>query len=703
MSRAYLNGVPLPGIEPVGWSFTAGTMPYMRSFEMLESHAKKAAFPHKNAVLKFTSTDLGTGVSTTVRIQKLYIVSIRSGSTPHTRRVVVADRRWLWLRKHIARSYNVRRRSGVTRLKTQGEGKGSVHQTVDDITYNEWSLTPEKKAWRPEEILADILKTLAPDDFEIITTAVAAQRLTIEGLELHDNGSYALYRALKFTPGLKCWVDKTGRVKITEKIDGSEVLMFKNAGPKMVGAGYPAMMDNSFSRPKKVHVLFTRAFELRFDFVEDEDEGSATEVPGSPDKEEPRLENVLPLPDLTLDVKSVRDKKSAYVERVRGTYVEMSDFLDACANDTGNAPPLGLPNLSQTILRKHASRSFGELAGLYGSEYTGAPSLIWRQRIAAIRKSWRIMFRIRKKWKDRIRSVRAQQAAIVDTETGTRGPSLAFMQYLRRPAYRTLAKSKQGENAGAVFQVDGWADNLENGQIAPASVRVSDEDNGVLTVKLFTDPWGESDFLLPGATSTVTTQAAGDLRALFHRLNLDSGFKMAVVLSCVQAAPNDEGRFHKVTLDKTDVQDIVPGHIGVCNGEDWTIQIKASLHVARYRWDDKRKTAIHNVFFKGQREDVKGNEEIDTLMVQPELIKNLARAAAARVYAGLVDRMEGVMGTGLNGNIEPRGYIDMVSHEVGADGSVISRLGAPPDIRAPSIEAFLPEHIRRVIERSVEL
>ena len=90
-------------------------------------------------------------------------------------------------------------------------------------------------------------------------------------------------------------------------------------------------------------------------------------------------------------------------------------------------------------------------------------------------------------------------------------------------------------------------------------------------------------------------------------------------------------------------------------------------------------------------------------MVQPELIKNLARAAAARVYAGLVDRMEGVMGTGLNGNIEPRGYIDMVSHEVGADGSVISRLGAPPDIRAPSIEAFLPEHIRRVIERSVEL
>jgi hypothetical protein len=344
--------------------------------------------------------------------------------------------------------------------------------------------------------------------------------------------------------------------------------------------------------------------------------------------------------------------------------------------------------------------SFGWLARVYGKDSFLAPDLIWRQRIAAIRKSWRIMFRIRRQWKDRIRSVRAYRAAVIDVETGTRAPSEAYMPYIMRPTYRTLSKVKQGEKTDAVFQVDGYADRLDAGQVAPASVRVVDEDNGILTVKLFTDAWGESDFLLPGSTSTVTTQSGGDLRALFHDITLDSGFKMAVVLSCIQASPNDETRLHHETVTPAQAQTFLGGdvEIGECNGPEWTIQIKASLDVARYKWDEDLKGAIHACFFDGKDELAP-----DALMVNRKYIRDLAYAAAARIYARLLDRVEGSMATGINHNVEPLGSIQTVTHSIGPDGAGSTMLSSPPELRGPELFAFLPQSTRRAIQRMVDL
>jgi hypothetical protein len=672
MAKAYLNGAPLTSLESVGWSFTAGPRPYMRSFEMHESHVPGATNPPDDATLTFES-------SSGVKIEKLRIVSVMSGSMPMTRAVLVADRRWIWQRQHIARSYNVRRRTGQTANINNTTNPKIKHK----IAYTEWSLNGGAP-WTPREVLEDILKKIAPGEYDIDDFKISVD---IEGLELYDSATYALNRVLRYMPGAKLWVNREGIIRVTSSIDQSEEQVFKDAGPVMMGTGYPVKMDNSFSRPSKINVLFTRVFELRFDYIEDDDEKQPLTVAKNP-REEPRLENVVPLPDLTLKVPGR--------ELTRGTYIEMSEFLAAIAGSQAQ----GLKDIDQATLRRHACMSFGWLARLYGKDSFLAPDLIWRQRIAAIRKSWRIMFRIRREWKDRIRSVRAYRAAVIDVETGTRAPSEAYMPYIMRPTYRTLAKVHHGEKTDAVYQVNGYADRLEAGQVAPASVRVIDEDNGILTVKLFTDAWGESDFLLPGSTSTVTTQSGGDLRALFHDITLDSGFKMAVVLSCIQASPNDETRLHHETVTPAQAQTFLGGdvEIGECNGPEWTIQIKASLDVARFKWDEDLKPAIHASFFDGETENA-----LDDLMVNRDYIRDLAYAAAARIYGRLLDRVEGSMATGINHNVEPLGSIQTVTHSIGPDGAGSTMLSSPPELRGPELFAFLPQSTRRAIQRMVDL
>jgi hypothetical protein len=660
----------------VGWTLTTGPSAFMRSFEIHKSYVPAATNPPTGGALKFKS------VTGTVEIKGIDIISVMSGSTPMTRSVLVADKRWLWRRKHIARSYNVRRRTGQTaniNPKKAGQ-KSEIPLIKPVITYTEWSLN-NGKPWTPQEVLEDILDTLVPKGYRIGTLA---HQLDIEGLELYDSGTYALNRVLRYMPGAKLWVDINGLVRVTSAIDGSELGAFNGAGPAIVGTGYPVIMDNRFSRPSKINVLFTRVFELRFDYDEDDDEKQPVTEPKNP-REGPRLENVVPLPDLSLEV--------AGRDLTRGTYVEMNEFLKAIKGTQSE----GLKDITQAVLRRHACTSFGWLARLYGKDI-GAPDLVWRQRIGAIRKAWRIMFRIRRQWKDRIRSVRAIRAAVIDIETGTRAPSEAYMPYIMRPTYRTLAKTAQGEKTDAVFQVDGYADRLEDGEVAPASIRVVDEDNGVLTCKLFTDAWGESDFLLPGSTSTVTSQSGGNARALFHQITLDSGFKMAVVLSCIQAAPNDETRLHKETVTPEQAATVLGRPVGICEGPEWTIQIKASLDVARFRWDEDLKESIHRSFFDGET-----GQALDDLMVNRKYIRDLAYASAARIYERMLDRVEGSKGTGLNPAIEPLGSISAVSHTVAEDGSAFSFLSAPPEIRGPELFAFLPQSTRRALERMVEL
>lgn len=682
MAKATLNGVPLLAFGAVGWSLTAGVNPYTRIFEVLKSDLPQILGPGAGDVELVFEPLGGWGFvdplagTSKVTIKKLRITSIHSGSTPKTRGVRLADRRWLWRRQLVARSYNVRRRTGEI---TNISGTDRRPKLKEDITYQYWSMN-EGKPWTALEVLEDVLTALTGGNDDWSISANARRQLEVEGLEIHDQGTYAMLRVLRHLPGLKCFVDYDGKIRIVDGLDLSERGVLLEAGPRIIGAGVPATMDNRYTRPKKINVLFTRVCDLRFDF----DEGVAPATTGPrPGREPRRLENIISVPDLSF---------TAVGRTVsRGTHMEFNEWLDAL--EVIADQPATMPPLSQAILRRHACTSFSRLKMFYGHDINMNQDVVWTQRINALRKDWRIKYRIIREWKDRIRSVRAYQAQVIDVETGARAPSEAHMDYIQRPTYRTLAKNRQ-QNTDSIFQVRGYADLLKNGKVAPASVRVVDEDNGVLTVKLYTDAWGESDFLLPGFTSDTAVQSAGDLRTLFQRITLDSGFKMALVLSCIQASPNNEGRFHKVTVNPNDARKILKQDIGQCWGPEWTILIGAGVETARFQWKDEDAERIENAF-RGE------GEFPEELLHNETYIKEIAHAAAARIYARLLDRAEGSMATGLNGDILPLGTIANVSHQISANGTAFTFLAAPPELRGPDLQSLLPSTTRRAINRMV--
>ena len=111
----------------------------------------------------------------------------------------------------------------------------------------------------------------------------------------------------------------------------------------------------------------------------------------------------------------------------------------------------------------------------------------------------------------------------------------------------------------------------------------------------------------------------------------DLGFKLSVVMTCLQAGPNNQGRFHKVTVEKDEVEKFYDGPVGECAGPDWTIHIGGGLTTARFAWKDEFSEQIKRSFEVG-------GPIPETLLVNRDDVNAVAKAAAGRLYSILLDR-----------------------------------------------------------------
>jgi len=682
---AKLNGVILSALAPVGWTHTIGVAPHIRGFEV---SARTAAEIDERRDDQGVTLEIEPPGRKPYAVEELYILDIQPGSRQDTRKVVVADRRWTFKRKAIARDFNLRRRSGSSQLV--GDARVEIQPTAADVVYASWSVDEDGKPFDLRRALESVLRTLAPNAYRIPDSI--SREILVEGLESAEGGDVALARLLSYAAGLNVWVDRRGVVRVLDTRDQSEKRAIEEGGQVLFDSGAHALVDRSFVRPARVYVHFEREAELRFDCVENE---TAWTIDRNSKRVPRKIENVLPIPDLSLVVggRTVQ----------RGTWVAMDDYLNAIAGQETTTQGASRGPLTHAIIRAHWLGMWSRLMDSYGRDTSGNTDRTWVRRLHAIRTHWRQTFRPLPQWRDKIRSLRAYRSSVIDSETGTRAPAQAWMDYVAKPSVAGLFK-RESQNPNIGRQVAGWAERLANGEPAPALVSVLDEEAGIIRVSLVADPWGEAESLAPGNVAKLPTQkvrgdlskkAVGAAYALLQYIELLATFRVAVVLTAVQAAPNGLGRYHHEEVSPDEAAHALGLPIGDCKGPVADVIISGGIVTARTAWVDDQAAGIEDAFYLGAAFP-------QGLCVNADEVRAQAVAQAAAFYANLLDRREGNFAVAWAPDFEPTGAIASVEHTLAPNGIASTRIVVQGGSEPPNPFAFVPASIQKITRRLVQ-
>jgi hypothetical protein len=720
---ATLAGVPLLADEPVGWEFTQGVRPFIRAFVMDNASAQKVldaskGFQPVQLVIKLPQADPLT-------VKKLYVVGTAAARAPYLTRVIVADGRVLWQRKHVTATYNRRRATGNKFLAADLK-QLAVIPSINDYFYAKYSMKDPLSAaplpWTAYQMIADVFSNVAVEGGYSMAGFDAASALPIESFELDDTGDQAVERALAYVPGQAVWIDSDGVAQLTTRSGAAEAKEFIN--DPIVGPDLVADVDLSDVRPSAVEVYFTVEQEVRFDYIE-----NAIPATGSPNVDPRTLTNVLPLPDpYLIGYKGRADKV------YQGTWVPIDQDLLNAWNDAQNSSlsvsvgSMGatMPNITFDLICK-----FFFWPGGYSAfdEIVFGANPVWQRRWAALQQHYRQTYRIPDRWWDRLKAVYPYRASFVDYVTGARAPSQAYQNYTVVPTIRRIAKKNSDPTRQLAIPQSAWnvtdytygklPDVAPPSQPVPtATVDVVDNDQGIVRVNVHPDVWGDYSRIIPsnvksifGGTNLPTWDPANqaDVTAGFlaSNMQLDTQHAASVVLTCVPASPNNLAQFYKITVTPDQAKTMLPrsvqNRMTENRGPVWRIRVGPGTLTARFAWLDSHSTNIENAFFlsslpgTGTGTPVAAVTWDDTMLTNYDQLKAMAYAAAASIYSGYADRFEGTHVTAFDAVRRPVGRIGRVVQELAPSGAAITQLNAPPDRQGIDVFAMLPESIRRQI------
>lgn len=721
-STAYLDDKPLLNSSTVGWALRTGTQPVMGSFEMIpeDANALFAGGARKSPVTLTITPPNGNAVVVT----NLWILNIAPGPNPFIVSVTVADRRWFWSYAHTLRRLNMRRRVGNKLAIASDRAPQQLNQSIPNFDYWPWSLN-SGASWKPADALRDIMTNsldgvLAKEKqyWGQQANMTLDSRLTsggsglpIEDFQLDDQGDGAVQRLIKYLPEAEVYVDYNGDVVFFSRTGGDEESIYKAILPEIPGGGHAALVSNAALRPSKVNIYFTPEVEVRFDALENanssatgssnHDVDTTTGPTGGSIKVsyQRQLDNVLPSVDYQLTVNGNTIPM--------GTYILMDDAFIAWGN-------LPIQGASQKLDHPIIQRAFVPWLDLWSKlnqigqkpNPAGGNSSPWVERIAAVQNHYRTTYRLPSAWTNQMLSIRAYRVSIIDPQSAMRAPSLAYCDYALVYSQRQQARNAQ---AGDVFDVaqnrSGYPKNntLDNTvSPSPAYITVVDQDQGVIHVNYRIDLNRFIEMVLPSNltisnNSLPTTDISNRSRAItFDTLNqaggyasLSSSFRLATILTCVPASPNNINQLYKITVSPQDVQDVVPQgqNTGLTNAQGPEMDIHCGLDTARIMWLDSRSSDIEAIFgiqnsaasSTPLTPNLKGlviNGEDGSLSTGASLT-NLAKAEAAKVYAALADHYEGTVTGGMNGNVHLNGMLTEISHKLDPNGVTTTQLTMP--------------------------
>lgn len=703
---AHFGGEPLAAFTEVGWSLTSGVQPHQRVFEFERTRAEFILEQSKDPTFLEMVTDEGT-----LTVDNLFILGEAPTSLPQTKGVIASDSRFRWPYKWIFKRYNIRRKTGERRRVDAGNLREDFDLDVDDIFYAPWSLLAESFPWSAQGIIRDILSILEPNNFELrIGVRAKSQQVTVENFELDDSGEQALSRALSLIPGAQVFVDRRGKVIVYDSLDGAEGDL-PGVPRTIVGDGRIRLITNKETAPQKVRVYFTPEYEIRFDHPVSQPSSSTR---GRVDDRV--MDNVLDLPDVRLTITSEGRTR----EVITGTWVTFDEVLPAWNLERGNFPE----EINEEFIRK--AFKIPQLVHLFGfldlRAITGTDTDIrnWAARWSKIKSHFRQTYRLPRSWVQRYLTVRASRVSVIDPESGHRAPSPVYSDYSvvvsnQKVPDPDLIRTLLGAN------VDGYpgrggnlsADNAD-ARVAPAVVSVIDEEQGIFRVDFRTDPLGIFNTIFPSKITNFPVanmdfganplqprgweirselQSDEDLPQL-ELWATDGSDGVAVILTIIPASPNSLEQLHVEDVTPEEAQSFVSGNIIGAQGPVMEIHVGPGIETARFAWDDDERRNIEQKLF-GRVFGV----DLTNLMVNPEEVRGIAIATAARIYSGFADRPIGSTSIKMIPELEPRGALRNVVHALSTEGAATTRMDVTPERPGLDLFSLLPASVRNVIQR----
>lgn len=695
MSVALLGPIPILNHQQVAWEERPGVVPMRRIIEL----EKKSGQAYR-AQLGAGETSLKLAANgKTVEFKRLRITRERPPTQPWHVALEVVDIREAWARTWVISRYNTRRRSGDRRI-VQRDVLGNL-AVVDDIEYHPASLNPpfdpHGRRWTPSEILNDVLKQIndqleGPWQFTW-TVGKLEDASPIENVDLDDDGATAITRVLALIPGAQIKLEQDSTVVVYNALDGSEAKALQEAGPPVRETVIDVIADNSMIAPSSINVLLTRELEVRGDFqLLSSTNTNAANIDGR------FLENVAPVPDPDLQ------------DNPPGTWLTFERLFDLWGSNPVTGAKLSHDFIHRQWMNPHfllGLAEFGEQRAAMSGDQAQ-----WALRAATIKQHYYKTMRWNRRWVDRFLRLQAYRIAIIDTENGTRAPAPCWQDFALRYGSRAQLIAKQVLLAR---NVDGWSANIADGRVAPATVSILDEDQGIIQINLRTDPFGFAEEVIPSSLDNVPTAEIGNVDGkprFFAELRgpgaavpkFSAIHRAAVIMSAVPNCPIGLQQLHIEKVNLGDVAALIPtpgAFPAGAAGPVWNIRIPPKLETARFAWQDNQAEAIEAAFGLRQRDGKQLAADLASIQVNGQATRAIALAAAAVVYAGFRTRPVGQRVTHLDSAAKVVGALASVLHRV-TDDNALSVRSISDALPERDLMAMLPESVVQTIRRLVK-
>jgi hypothetical protein len=605
-----LGGVALAANTGVAWRFVGGVAPYSTAFSVHKSGWDRLKSQiGQPLTLKITDS---RGVATS--IEKVYILHQAPSDSPRRVAFVVADKRWQWSYKLVARDYNMPRKTGDRTAKQSVPVETQV--VVDNYDYLPYSLHGEQgEKWTSQKLVEDVLDILHDDDtgggyvvesWPIKNTGGSATgEFSVQGVTLRDSGDVALARALSYVPGADVYIDDKGKTVVYDATDLDDLEAYYQNLPLGTYAGEaPAWIDRKAIRPSKVVVHYQREVEVLLDYEDD-----YNEVTSATNRNAPFVENVGVTVDPETEISNELDPESGlYLRKTvpAGTYIEMKQLLAAWDKDSPAAVRWTFDNIKLHWLK-------GDLEGVLGARDLDLdPDANYAMRVQSLRQHFRQTFRINRRYMERVRSLRAVRVGLLDPVTGARAPAAVWGQATIVPStkgkYMTRRGTSDPDKLKYYRPVDVFAGAATAGEpvldLPPSPVRVNivDDELGVFRTEWIVSPYGTVESYIPcllatleepngaSASRDLTQQEAEPMGPAMqieggtNSIFLAARHRMQVLLTMVPSAPNNERQFHREEVEARDVASIFRREFRIKDGEGPELHVFVSPGEATARF-----------------------------------------------------------------------------------------------------------------------
>ncbi len=741
-----LDGVALEVDANTQWVELSGTAPFVLQLEV-DAAAGLALFEAasgegggtdagasttrtraaQDAVAGSTLEFEANGVAHTVK--GLTILGLAPSSNPDTIVISVVDLRWKWGYPHVARHFNKRRKTPAKRRSPVPEGAQELPAdaqtqatvTSDDIAFAAYSIKNHATAYTSQEAITEVFDlVIGQGKWTDRDNVLTSNTVLVEDWVFGMQGNAAIAKCLSYLGGgANVYVNTEAQTILYNMHDDGERAALglgdptktrtradKEALRAIVGPPLFAMQDRRKERPSKIRVLFERLPEARIDIDESEDLNAGTRVRGGSIKL--RASNVIPLPqDGTINGAAV----------VKGTWVTLNDYIVFLAeNDNGNILAAKLPLTRERIRKLWLSNAWNS----YASPVVD-PTGVWRERMGNLREHYRRTFQIRKEWRDRIREIQPFRVGIEDTENQARASALVFQDYCVVHAWTPLGVGDQNIE-DEIFRLtqnrlsNPDADDDVGGQIidtdlvdlvrAPATLRVLDQDLGILQVTLAKDFTGLADRYVRSATVASDGSVAkfDERKILLQDTDLTPNHEVSILLTLSMGAPNDKRRFYAIEVDVAQAEEQwgslqTPSRAG--EGPVLELRVGNPRAVARFAWDDGKATAFWDTFTA-----LPGDGSVPSLgdPVNLNQLTVIARTHALAEYLRFRDHPEGSLTTDFRPEVTIAGNIARVTHDFspGEQGGALTTIDMAPSLPAVDAQALMPPDIRRMVDGFVD-